>query len=104
MSRVDRGSSIGDVYLTRDLSRRVLSTLFLAETKTFRTWDLKSNCYVIPLTQAYEEHMRQVERRVSDVILVPGGRLVHFLKSHMVPTGCCGSQKQVGWLGGRVGR
>lgn len=48
--------------------------------------------------QAYLAHMRQVERKIPDVDLVPAGRIVHFVKSHQVPDGCC-SNKQVGTSG-----
>ena len=45
------------------------------------------------LTQlrAYEEQMRQVDRRMAQVRMVPPGRIVHFVKSHQVPReGCRG--------------
>ena len=35
--------------------------------------------------RAYEEQMRQVDRRMAQVRMVPGGRIVHFVKSHQVP-------------------
>eukprot|EP00624_Nannochloropsis_granulata_P000293 evm.model.NODE_11137_length_18060_cov_18.830564.2 len=48
------------------------------------------------LTQlrAYEEQMRQVDRRITQVRMVPPGRIIHFVKSHKMPregwNGCGG--------------
>jgi len=57
-----------------------------ATTTTTTTTTTNAN---IDNIQAYREHMRQVERKIPDVDLMVPGRIVHFVKSHRNPKGCC---------------